>query len=80
MAPAAKHTAVAIIVEFGPALVICALALTANATPGRADLPIRNPATHGASFDIGTAEAIRADWFNWEQRSGGIFSVLFRNE
>jgi hypothetical protein len=40
----------------------------------------RNPAAHGGLFDIGTAEAIRADWFHWDNRPGGIFSVLFRNE
>jgi hypothetical protein len=40
----------------------------------------RNPATHGQRFDIGTAEAIRADWFHWHHRPGGIFSVLFRTE
>jgi hypothetical protein len=40
----------------------------------------RNPATHGDHFDIGTAETIRADWFHWDNRRGGIFSVLFRNE
>ena len=40
----------------------------------------RNDATHGDCFDIGTAEAIRADWFHWDSRPGGIFSVLFRSE
>jgi hypothetical protein len=40
----------------------------------------RNPAAHGDCFDIGTAEAIRADWFHWNKRPGGIFSVFFRNE
>jgi hypothetical protein len=39
----------------------------------------RNPAAHGSCFDIGTAEAIRADWFHWGERPGGIFSVFFRN-
>ena len=39
----------------------------------------RNPATHGDCFDIGTAEAIRADWFHWNKRPGGVFSVFFRN-
>jgi hypothetical protein len=39
----------------------------------------RNPASHGGCFDIGTAEAIRADWFHWDKRPGGIFSVLFRD-
>jgi hypothetical protein len=39
----------------------------------------RNPAAHGDCFDIGTAEAIRGDWFHWNKRPGGIFSVLFRN-
>ena len=40
----------------------------------------RNAATHGTCFDIGTAEAIRADWFHWRRRPGGIFSVFFRNQ
>jgi hypothetical protein len=40
----------------------------------------RNAASHGECFDIGAAEAIRADWFHWDNRPGGIFSVLFRNE
>jgi hypothetical protein len=40
----------------------------------------RNPATHGDHFDIGTARAIRTDWFHWQSRTGGIFSVLFRND
>ena len=40
----------------------------------------RNPAAHGDSFDIGTTEAIRADWYHWNKRAGGIFSVFFRNE
>ena len=40
----------------------------------------RNPATHGEHFDIGTARTIRAGWFHWGDRPGGIFSVLFRNE
>jgi hypothetical protein len=40
----------------------------------------RNPAAHGDCFDISTAEAIRADWFYWNKRPGGIFSVFFRNE
>jgi hypothetical protein len=39
----------------------------------------RNPAAHGDCFDIGTAEAIRADWFHWGGRPGGVFSVFFRN-
>ena len=40
----------------------------------------RNPATHGADFDIGTAQEIRAQWFRCNQRPGGVFSVFFRNE
>jgi hypothetical protein len=40
----------------------------------------RNAASHGECFDIGTAKAIRAEWFHWDNRPGGIFSVLFRNE
>jgi hypothetical protein len=40
----------------------------------------RNAVSHGSCFDIGTAEAIRADWFHWKNRPGGIFSVFFRNE
>lgn len=41
--------------------------------------PYRNPAAHGESFDIGTAEAIRNDWLHWNKRPGGIFSIFFRN-
>jgi hypothetical protein len=40
----------------------------------------RNAATHGEHFDIGTAKAVRANWFHWNERPGGIFSVFFRNE
>jgi hypothetical protein len=40
----------------------------------------RNPAAHGDSFDTGAAEAIRADWFHWRGRHGGIFSVFFTND
>jgi|GEM_PF-2568474 hypothetical protein len=40
----------------------------------------RNPATHGEHFDIATAKAIRAGWFHWNDRPGGIFSVFFRNQ
>jgi hypothetical protein len=40
----------------------------------------RNSSAHGECFDIGTAEAIRANWFHWCERPGGIFSVFFRNE
>jgi len=39
----------------------------------------RNPAAHGESVDIGTAEAIRTDWLNWNNRPGGVFSVFFGN-
>jgi hypothetical protein len=40
----------------------------------------RNSSAHGECFDIGTAEAIRADWLHWKKRPGGIFSVFFRGE
>jgi hypothetical protein len=40
----------------------------------------RNSAVHGSCFDIGTTEAIRTDWFSWEGRVGGVYSVFFRHE
>jgi hypothetical protein len=40
----------------------------------------RNVPAHGGPVDIGTTAAIRADWFHWDGRAGGIFAVLFRNE
>jgi hypothetical protein len=40
----------------------------------------RNPAVHGGSFDIWTAETIRADWLSWQGRVGGVYSVFFRSE
>lgn len=38
----------------------------------------RNPTHHGASYDIGTVDAIRSDWFSWKSRAGGVFSVFSR--
>jgi len=56
------------------------LSLTDTRTAIEAVYSHRNPAAHGGSFDIGTAEAIRTDWFHWSRRPGGVFSVFFRNE
>jgi len=40
----------------------------------------RNAPAHGGPLDPGTTAAIRADWFHWGSRPGGIFAVFFRNE
>jgi hypothetical protein len=40
----------------------------------------RNVPAHGRPLDPGTTKAIRADWFHWGSRPGGIFAVFFRNE
>jgi hypothetical protein len=38
----------------------------------------RNPTHHGVPYDPGTVDAIRNDWFSWESRVGGVFSIFFR--
>lgn len=38
----------------------------------------RNPTHHGEPCDPGTVDAIRNDWFSWESRVGGVFSIFFR--
>ncbi len=40
----------------------------------------RNDAAHGRSIDIGTAEAIRADWLKWGGLPGGIFGAILKGD